>query len=590
MNNDLPWGRSDIMATVHESPSSQNRGEGRKRGFTHTRRAGTQMDPSQFAAMNGTKVTNGSLTSTTTVTGHESHHHSTSSTDTIKAIQQDSSHLELPRPPSFSTPTMERSKSMERRKSVGLPAHLSLQGAGYGLPMTKDQKVAEVGQVASVAWISKDEALAAILIPLPFAVVALANGFGILPRVTLAKTTFEDLHGPILGKNGHTMVRSDEHLKPFELAFGITALTFLFVGLGGLYRQSSKSLPAPEKKEELTDKMERQQTGLIARKIAARVFGLGLPLYASSLLGFRVILVMLSAMAADFGTQSRSFDFTTSKAWIQMASRGKFTLAAMLTQIVFDLAGFTNRLPLTSILIGYLTLGLSIFFLPPPYSSTNLQGSVATMNGPSSVDQANNAFSYDVDSSKSMKASLSSSPWETSPLTATRKDVYITTWSGAILLTFTFLIFLSRSGAGAGASMTTDLLWMVSSAIAFTLSLVVVRTHSLKSGKGFGFLLGSFATYLILSLTNSEWIACALEGVLIMFTLVATRLDTHYASSHSHSNHQHHYHAKPHVGEHGQVSQFTEAVLQQVRGWPLLYNIISEKDSRRIFYFMWYAP
>ena len=63
------------------------------------------------------------------------------------------------------------------------------------------------------------------------------------------------------------------------------------------------------------------------------------------------------------------------------------------------------------------------------------------------------------------------------------------------------------------------------------------------------------------------------------------KLDTHFNHSRTHSKHQH-THEHKHNDNAG-VSRFTNAVLHQVEEWPLLYNIIAEKDSRRIFYFMW---
>jgi zinc transporter 5/7 len=48
-------------------------------------------------------------------------------------------------------------------------------------------------------------------------------------------------------------------------------------------------------------------------------------------------------------------------------------------------------------------------------------------------------------------------------------------------------------------------------------------------------------------------------------------------------NHTHHHHSSPSAEPR---SKFTTFVLPYTRRWPLLYTIMADKDSRRIFYFM----
>ena len=66
--------------------------------------------------------------------------------------QQRPNSLHLPTPTSFSTPTIARSKSMERRKSVGLPTHLRLERNGYGFPPPNSQQFPKVDEQAEARY------------------------------------------------------------------------------------------------------------------------------------------------------------------------------------------------------------------------------------------------------------------------------------------------------------------------------------------------------------------------------------------------------------------------------------------------------
>ena len=54
-----------------------------------------------------------------------------------------------------------------------------------------------------------------------------------------------------------------------------------------------------------------------------------------------------------------------------------------------------------------------------------------------------------------------------------------------------------------------------------------------------------------------------------------------------HKHHEHeHKHGQSHAHKHQSRSIFTSMLLPMVQKYPLLHNILAEKDSRRIFYFM----
>jgi zinc transporter 5/7 len=55
---------------------------------------------------------------------------------------------------------------------------------------------------------------------------------------------------------------------------------------------------------------------------------------------------------------------------------------------------------------------------------------------------------------------------------------------------------------------------------------------------------------------------------------------------HDHHDHHEHSHAPTHAKSVEPRSRFTSFILPFVQRWPLLHTIMSDKDSRRIFYFM----
>lgn len=575
------------MAAMYEIPGIQSHGGGRNRGFSHTRKSAAQMDPSTFAAMSGATTMNiNAGFSTSTPKAPEFHHHSTSSTDTVRAMQQPPSHLSLPVPPSFSSPSMERSKSWERRKSVGLPSHLTLQGPKQGVTAAGDRKLGIVTHEKRTWGMMSNEVLSALLISLPYAITSWAYGFGLVPALSCTPKPPDHPKETAYGRDQATSISLGDHLKMVEFACGFTSLTLLLVGLWGLYRQRSHSTGRRKSHDDLSEKVKRKGTVLLARSAIARILSVGLPFYAASTLGVRVALVMLAAVASDTIAWSPGSTSTSAKAYTRFAGQRKFTFIVFLIQMGSDVLGLTNRLATMSILHGYLALGLSILFMPPPFSPHAPKMSAILATSPE--------VTYPITwegppSTKGLSSSLSSGP---SPLIATNDDTYLTLCCGAISGGAAGLLSVILDSS-AGAILPRNVFGGVAAASVAALSLTSADTHFFKESRGVGFLIGSFAACFAAVLTHNEWVSFAYQGALVVASLVALKLDAHFSSSHKHPSHHQHTHqhsqTKIHPGEYGPVSRFTEALLLRLRGWPLLHNIIAEKDSRRIFYFMWYV-
>ena len=133
------------MATTYTFPA-MNGHAGHEHGHSHGKKSATERLPLRPTSTNGGFHVN---TGPISPDFHKPQvqHQPQKSADFFAHINQKSfdsnqqrpNSLHLPTPTSFSTPTIARSKSMERRKSVGLPTHLRLERNGYGFPPPNQQ-------------------------------------------------------------------------------------------------------------------------------------------------------------------------------------------------------------------------------------------------------------------------------------------------------------------------------------------------------------------------------------------------------------------------------------------------------------------
>lgn len=138
------------MATTYTLPTI-NGHAGHGHTHSHGRKSAAERFPLHPTSTNGgLHVSDGPISSNYLKPRmqHESHKSVDvfydSNQQSYTSNQQRPNSLQLPTPPSFSTPTNARSKSMERRKSVGLPTHLRLEKDGYGFPPHSGQKFPKI--------------------------------------------------------------------------------------------------------------------------------------------------------------------------------------------------------------------------------------------------------------------------------------------------------------------------------------------------------------------------------------------------------------------------------------------------------------
>ena len=513
--------------------------------------------------------------------------------------QQRPNSLHLPTPPSFSTPTIARSKSMERRKSVGLPTHLRLERNGYGFPPTSGQQFPKIDEkvriryissithepclvladINSSEWMTVSEVLNSILVPLPYVLASLAftslfNSRGSSDGLPLSSLTAPEV--PVL----------------LDIST-LTSLTLVLVGLRGKIGIMSAT-GLDKRKKSLTGMEEVQKTQWIhmARRIAARFLTVGLPFYATSKLGgARVALVMLIALASNIMTiEGETTDLTRAKGWSRLLTQRRWTLVSILLQFASDLTGFTNSSAVVEIVLGYITLGMTVFVLPPCFMSSRPKVSVVTSTAPASESKTSAVLATPWEEPPQLEDKPSKLP-RLSPMISSPEDVNLTFYSGLVLGVLSIIVFIF-SGSSAGTMSEYWLAWSLLSTFATALVLTTADPRSLQGNKKFGLVFGSLLSSFALTMLCSEaWSSLAYQSLFVGLSFAATKFDTHKAFSiSSHSDHHQHHHHQPmklNIPEHAQMSRLSEFVILHVPHWPLLHSILAEKDSRRIFYFMW---
>ena len=592
------------MATTYALPAMNGHG-GHGHGHSHGRKSATERIPLRPTSTNGgLHINSGPISSD--FLKHQVQHQPDNSRDVLydsnqqsyNSNQQRPNSLQLPTPISFSTPTIARSKSMERRKSVGLPTHLRLERNGYGFPAPSSQQFPKIDEQvgkrftspvmhdlsldladnSSSKWMNVNEILNSILVPLPYVLASLAFTSLVATRASsdgLPLSSFAAPEVPVL----------------LEIST-MTSLTLLLVGLRGkIGIMSATGLDKRRRSLAGMEEVEKTQWTHMARRIAARFLTVGLPFYATSKLGgARVAVVILMALASNIMTvEEESTLLTQTKGWSMLLAQRRWTLVSTMLQLVLDLTGFTNSSAAVDIGLGYITLGIAVFVLPPCFLSSRPKVSVFTSTAPASESKTSAVLATPWEIPPQLEDHSSKVP-AISPMICSPEDINLTFYSGIVVGTLRTIVFVF-SGPSAGAPSQYQLAWSLLCAFATALALITVDPRSLRGNRNFGPILGSVLSSLVLTTLRSEaWSSLAYQSIFISISFAATKLDTQSALtvlSYS-DHHQHHHHpARLSIPEHAQLSRFSEFVIQHIPHWPLLHSILAEKDSRRIFYFMW---
>ncbi|SLM39246.1 Cation efflux protein transmembrane domain [Lasallia pustulata] len=437
-------------------------------------------------------------------------------------------------------------------------------------------------------WITAREVVASVLVPLPFLLVSLP--YPVRPPPT--STLNQPVDGLLAKRSLESLAGSETPFSVPSSAFlsacTLTSATLLLIGLGGKVAATYTSLDRRKQGDGEDEVAEHTKVQLNVRG-AIRMLGtalrIGLPFYAAANLGgHRIALIMLVALAGDLmKTEGARADLTKIEGWKRLLSSRRWTFAALGSQFLLDVGGITTKTG-TAIWTGYLAIGLSLFALPPPSIPSSIEASVPALPKPRSSISTSALFSKRWDAADE-DAQMSSFVMTASPLIRTAEDAHSTLLTGAILGLLTILgFFLSPQGLKQMSKLHSGWIMLVSFAAA--MSLLIARPSSLNSRRKIGLILGCFFIVMFLKTSHGRaWTSFAYEGVFIGVSWLAGFLDTRSLFSASHSEHHSHHHPSGLVHA-SKPSVLTAFLLRTFQHWPLLYSILAEKDSRRIFYFM----
>ena len=365
---------------------------------------------------------------------------------------------------------------------------------------------------------------------------------------------------------------------------GLTSITLLLIGTWGRLKKASLNL-------------DQSRSGTLRnsdkiRRIVGRLLTIGLPFLATFKLGAaRFTLVLLLGLASNLvAIEDEATDLNTFKGWKRLLTYRRYTLASIVLQMVYDLTTQNDRSDITNIGLGYLALGLSMFCFPLPFPSPKSATSTTTSSAPSSESTTSTAIP-----SRWNVLSKPENPsviiMKTSPLISSYEETTLTVLGGGILGSITIFFRLLSASNNDFLYPLHQLLWAILISCLAASALVLAQPRTLRSNKGLGLVVGSLlSTFFLVSTEIDSLTLFAFQSVLISISFAALKFDSRISLSTSSTSinhqHQHQHQAGSHM-EHGQMSRFSEFILRTAPKSQLLHSILVEKDSRRIFYFMW---
>lgn len=454
-----------------------------------------------------------------------------------------------------------------------------------------ESKLSTISDIMFRVMFSVMEVASSLLITLPFALVTLvfsSEALKLPVDPTIAKLLPQDKEKAGIEREGGSI-----WLSNLLVACALTSTTLLLVGITAKLKRRTESAQGRNRSHSALgprNTKTKADLDLLTLESAWRIFGrvasVGLPFIAACTIGGEpVAVVSLVAAAADLaGTESLASNMS-SRGWKRLLHSRKWTMLALILQILADGFGRASSGEGGTMLLGYMALGASAFFLPPPYPTSSNRSPGVTSPIPKSAS----------------KTSAVPTPWDAprapvitsrgrsvlSPLISTPKDINLTLCAGTLTAIPCALWALVHLHALTSTHLS-HICWGVLVSGLACISLMFASPKSLNTERKIGFAVGLFAPIIIEEmLITHMWGAFASQGVVVTLFWAAIRTDTHpaLANSHSASPATHQHVQAPHEESH---SWITGTLLSATEDWPLLHKILAEKDSRRIFYFMRY--
>lgn len=436
------------------------------------------------------------------------------------------------------------------------------------------------------------EVASSLLIPLPFALITLiltSQGPELPVDPTITK-----LLAPSKEKGQMARERRSAWSSNLLLSCALTSMTLLLVGITAKLQRRKESAQGRNRSHSaLGPRDARTRTDLdlltldSAWRVSGRIASVGLPFLAACTIGGeRVAVISLVAAATDLaGTESMATNLSW-RGWRRLLDSRKWTLLTICAQIITDVVGLTSSSRGSgSVLLGYMAIGASALFLPPPYQTSSRKVPGVTSPVPKSAGKTS-AVPTSWDAARTPVATSRGNS-TLSPLSSTPRDINLTLSAGILLAVPCALWALFHLSIFASSSVIQICSAILISGLA-CMSLMFAHPDSLNTERKFGLAVGLFAPLLIQeTLISQAWAVFAFQGVIVGVLWAAIKVDTHSALTGSHSTppaaHQH-----VHAPQEESHSRISGLLLSATEDWPLLHKILVEKDSRRIFYFMWY--
>lgn len=340
-------------------------------------------------------------------------------------------------------------------------------------------------------------------------------------------------------------------------ACALTAGTLILLGCGQIIRKSQQL-----RRSELSRGALPAFTGTIFSTAFVRVCSIGLPIYAGLKIGGFLVAFALSLVLAS--------GVPTISPGTARERLGQKKLTVVLLAIVFILWYFGLNAALDGTpFLGYIALLVTVFVIRPPFA----------VDHPRSAAEIDLGLSASRDSMSEKKLSDPGLASE-DPSNNAVFDILV----GLVLVLLTLI-------ASGGPSMNgIHVISFGLTAGSFAIPLLFSSPSDLRSPQKFGHAAATGAAALFCSAPPQEdiWVPYVARSTLAAISFFAARFDDRHLrlGAHLHNNNHHHHHSSQ---AHSNPSKVSKMILQFCEPYPLLYSILKESDSRRIFYFMTYV-
>ncbi|CBF82061.1 hypothetical protein AN5347.2 [Aspergillus nidulans FGSC A4] len=275
----------------------------------------------------------------------------------------------------------------------------------------------------------------------------------------------------------------------------------------------------------------------------------------TALSGFLVAFALALAVGSGLPTVVRGQ--TSASSGKERQSFKKLSAAFILIVLALSFFGM-NAVWDNAPFVGYMALLASIFLIRPPFPA---------------ISGSNHA------SERALGISIPDRPNDsvtTLELQNSSQDPLIAALTGAVLGLLTFIITGNPSFA------ISDIIHILAAAGSLATCLTYLDISSIYSPRKIGVAVatGSAALFCSPPVQDNIYTVYFIRALLAIASFFAARLDDKRSVSEEHAHHHHHAHAT------SKPSRATKIILRYTESYPLLYSILKERDSRRIFYFM----